>query len=69
MNATLIVFIPAEKGRLSAEQAVAGPITNLSQRPVDLLGSKATSSAPSLPDEMTPQFWTWFIQNPRSNGA
>ena len=64
MNAIVFVVMPASDSQRLAEQVV------------DLLptdgGSnhtKASLSTTSEPDQTTPPFWTWFIENPRRYGA
>ena len=64
MNAIVFVVMPASESQRLAEQVV------------DLLptggGSnhtKARRPATSEPDQTSPPFWTWFIENPRRCGA
>jgi hypothetical protein len=64
MNAIVFVVMPASDSQRLAEQVV------------DLLptgeGSnhtKASLATTSEPDQTTPPFWTWFIENPRRCGA
>jgi hypothetical protein len=64
MNAIVFVVMPASDSQRLAEQVV------------DLLptgeGSNHTKASPpttSEPDQTTPPFWTWFIENPRRCGV
>jgi hypothetical protein len=64
MNAIVFVVMPAHDSQRLAEQVV------------DLLptggGSnhtKASLPTTSEPDQTTPPFWTWFIENPRRYGG
>jgi hypothetical protein len=61
MNAIVFVVMPARESQPLAEQAAARPV-------IDLLPPAASSPRISEPDQTTPPFWTWFIQNPRPIG-
>jgi hypothetical protein len=64
MNAIVFVVMPASDSQRLAEQVV-----DLLPTGQDSNHTKASLAANSEPDQTTPPFWTWFIENPRRCGA
>ncbi len=70
MQTIVVIGVPKRDAEPSAEQASVGSINDRSQESIDG-GARRTnrSSTSSERDEVTPPFWTWFIENPRGRMA
>jgi hypothetical protein len=63
MNAIVFVVMPASDSQRLAEQ-----VNDLLPTGGGSDRTKASLSTNSEPDQSTPPFWTWFIENPRPVG-
>jgi hypothetical protein len=68
MNAIAIVLVPTQEGQPLTEQAGATPSLDVWQDRIDRNNEKAASGENSGGQQTDSPFWTWFIENPRSDG-
>lgn len=66
MKTIVVVFMPVQDGQQLAEQADARPLVDLLRQATDSDNATAGFHETCHSDRMTPLFWTWFIENPRS---
>jgi hypothetical protein len=69
MNAIVIVLVPTQDGQPLTEQAGVVPGLDIWQWRVGQDNGNTDLRKTSSRKEVTPPFWTWFIENPRSCGA
>lgn len=69
MKAIVLVFIPPRDVRLLPEEALGVRNLDTGQGNMSWQSAKADLSKTSSSDEVTPPFWTWFVENPRHCGA
>jgi hypothetical protein len=69
MSAIVIVSMPAPEGQLVTEQAAALRVVDPLPQSTESDNTRAELPEASNRDQMTPPFWTWFIENPRRCGA
>jgi hypothetical protein len=67
MNAIAIVLVPTQEGQPLTEQAGAMPSLDVWQQRIDQNNENAALGERSTGQQTDRPFWTWFIENPRSD--
>lgn len=69
MNAIVIVFMQGSDGQLITDQGAARRVVDLLPQGTYSDNTKAGLRHTADPDQVTPPFWTWFIENPPRRGV